>query len=114
RPARRGPCAVVAPAAPPERRAIKRPRTCKGPRPLSALGLGSARAVAACVEAGDHGAVIVGGVAGLLRPAGRIEPGLVHRPAVALVAIVLRLLAALPVARVDVHVRGRAAGRAGG
>src|SRR6266513_168974 len=70
-----------------------------------------ARAVAARIEARDHGAAIVRRAPpSLLRRASGIEARLVHRPAVALVAIVLRLRIALTVARIQVHVRAAPAG----
>src|SRR5262249_57260844 len=98
-----GPCTASVRAAP---RATKKAAALRGPRPLTQLTAGSARAVTARIEAGDHGPAVVGGRArALLRRAGRIEAGLVDRPAVALVAIVLRLLGALAVARIDVDVR---------
>src|SRR5438874_13313243 len=81
------------------------------------------RAVAARFEARDPGAAIVRRAPpSLLRRASGIEALLVRLPAVALVAIVLRLRIALTVARIQVHVRpaataaglcGAAVGRVG-
>src|SRR5579872_4683483 len=65
----------------------------------------SAGRVSSRIEAGDHRATIVGGIAGLSTTAGGIEPSLTRGPAMALVPVVRHLLIALPVARVDVEIR---------
>src|SRR5579872_288736 len=69
----------------------------------SAGGLESAGAVTPRVQAGDHRPTIAHRVA-LLGRTGRIKSRLVHRPAMALVAIVLRLGVTLSVARIEIHV----------
>src|SRR5215469_15882369 len=82
----------------------KRPRrSCRG---LSGPGLqcNSARRVTAGVEAGDDRAVVVGGIARIVLARG-IESRLAHRPAMALIAIVLSLFRGLAIARVHVHIR---------
>src|SRR5690349_23025410 len=75
-----------------------RPRLCRGPSSASRQldDWTSARRVTARVEAGDHRALVVGRISGLLR-AGWIESGLAHRPAVALIAVVLRLFLGLAI-----------------
>src|SRR3984893_17093666 len=86
------------------------PRRCKSG--IEASGP-LARAVAACIEAGDHRAAIVRDAPrGLLGRASGIESRLIQRPAVALVTIVLCLRIALTVAGIQVHARAAPAATA--